>query len=137
MQLIEQTLTFCRNLLPKDTSEQKEEKKATETKVFNANEEILLKKEDRDEEFFYAPTKKKKGPKGKSGGDDMAKKPIKHNAETFKLFDTLGLEAPIRVSDVPALVEELEKKMETCKEKIERFEEHKEEMKKKIEAGAL
>merc|ERR1712078_881554 len=98
---------------------------------------VLLSKENRDEEFFFAPTKqKKKGPKGKSAGDELSKKPIKHNAETFKLFDTLGLEAPIHLSDVPPLVEILEKKIEATQEKVDAWESQKEEMKKQIYEGA-
>merc|ERR1712187_1031160 len=83
------------------------------------------------------PTKKKGGPKkGKASGDE-SKKPIKHNAETFKLFDTLGLEAPITVADVPALLEKLDKQMETYQEKVQAWEDHKEEMKRKIQEGEV
>merc|ERR1712007_337937 len=66
-----------------------------------------------------------------------SKKPIKHNAETFKLFDTLGLEAPITVADVPALLEKLDKQMETYQEKVQAWEDHKEEMKRKIQEGEV
>merc|ERR1719498_1010223 len=48
--LIEQTVKFCKGLLPQDVGDKKE---------------------------------------------DVSKKPIKHNAETFKLFDSLKLDAPI------------------------------------------
>merc|ERR1712190_281237 len=75
--------------------------------------------------------------KGKASGDDSKKKPIKHNAETFKLFDTLGLEAPITVADVPPLLEKLEKNMETYQEKVQAWEDHKEEMKRKIQEGEV
>merc|ERR1712151_212408 len=98
--LIEQTMKFCKGLLPQDAVETKEEKKDT---VFNNKdgEVVLGKKEDRADEWYFCPTKKKGGAakKGKASNDDMSKKPIKHNAETFKLFDTLGLEAPITVAD--------------------------------------
>merc|ERR1719421_911038 len=88
MVLIEQTITFCKGLLPQEKAEEKEEKKET---VFNNKdgETVLLRKEARDEEFYYAP----KGKKGKSASsDDASKKPIKHNAVTFKLFDDLKVE---------------------------------------------
>merc|ERR1712039_1157839 len=75
--------------------------------------------------------------KGKASGDDSKKKPIKHNAETFKLFDTLGLEAPITVADVPPLLEKLEKNLETYQEKVQSWEDHKEEMKRKIQEGEV
>merc|ERR1712013_860754 len=134
--LIEQTVKFCKGLLPQDAAEQKEEKKET---VFNNKdgEVVLSKKEDRADEWYFCPTKKKGGPKkGKASGDE-SKKPIKHNAETFKLFDTLGLEAPITVADVPALLEKLDKLMETYQEKVQAWEDHKEEMKRKIQEGEV
>merc|ERR1711861_50042 len=64
MVLIEQTITFCKGLLPQEKAEEKEEKKET---VFNNKdgETVLLRKEARDEEYYYAPTAKKKGKKGK------------------------------------------------------------------------
>merc|ERR1712232_419453 len=135
--LIEQTVKFCKGLLPQDAAEQKEEKKET---VFNNKdgEVVLSKKEDRADEWYFCPTKKKGGPKkGKASGDESKKKPIKHNAETFKLFDTLGLEAPITVADVPPLLEKLEKNMETYQEKVQAWEDHKEEMKRKIQEGEV
>merc|ERR1712130_962862 len=132
--LIEQTITFCKGLLPQDKAENKEEKKET-TYNNKDGEFILLSKESRDEEFFFAPTKKKAQKKGKAAGDDMSKKPIRHNAETFKLFDTLGLEAPITVAEVPPLLERLEKQIEDCQAKVESWEAQKEEMKQKILDG--
>merc|ERR1712113_1027997 len=114
--LIEQTVKFCKGLLPQEAVEQKEDKKDT---VFNNKdgEVVLSKKEDRADEWYFCPTKKKGGPKkGKASGDE-SKKPIKHNAETFKLFDTLGLEAPITVAVVPALLEKLDKQMEIYQKK--------------------
>merc|ERR1712048_1403978 len=119
-----------------EAAEQKEEKKDT---VFNNKdgEVVLSKKEDRADEWYFTPTKKKGGPKkGKASGDE-SKKPIKHNAETFKLFDTLGLEAPITVADVPPLLEKLDKQMETYQEKVQAWEDHKEEMKRKIQDGEV
>merc|ERR1712050_492458 len=118
------------------TVETKEEKKDT---VFNnkAGEVVLGKKEDRADEWYFTPTKKKGGAKkGKAAGDE-SKKPIKHNAETFKLFDTLGLEAPITVAYVPPLLEKLDKQMETYQEKVQAWEDHKEEMKRKIQEGEV
>merc|ERR1719272_462645 len=90
--LIEQTIKFCKTLVGEKSEEKKEEAKAT---VFNnkEGEEVLLKKASRNEEMYYAATKKgKSAKKGKAEGD-VTKKPIKHNAETFKLFDSLKLDA--------------------------------------------
>merc|ERR1711862_945758 len=133
--LIEQTVQFCKDLLPKEVAEDKEEKKEI---VFNNKdgEVVLGKKEDRADEFYFAPTKKKGGAKkANKPAEDLTKKSIKHNAETFKLFDSLGLESPITVADVPALIEKLDKQMESFQEKVKAFEEQKEEMKRKILDG--
>merc|ERR1712187_592221 len=135
--LIEQTMKFCKGLLPQDAGEKKEEIKET---VFNNKdgEVVLSKKEDRADEWYFCPTKKKGGAKkGKASNDDVSKKPIKHNAETFKLFDTLGLEAPITVADAAPLFEKLEKQMEIYQEKVQAWEDHKEEMKRKIQEGEV
>merc|ERR1712013_710940 len=58
--LIEQTMKFCKGLLPQDAGEKKEESKET---VFNNKdgEVVLSKKEDRADEWYFCPTKKKGG----------------------------------------------------------------------------
>merc|ERR1712187_62002 len=134
--LIEQTIQFCKGLLPQEAAESKEEKKET---VFNNKdgEVVLGKKEDRANEFYFAPTKKKGGAKKNKPAEDKTKKTIKHNAETFKLFDSLGLEAPITVADVPALLEKLEKQTELYQEKVKAWEDQKDEMRRKILNGEI
>merc|ERR1719492_256352 len=87
---------------------------------------ILLSKDQREEEFYYAPTAAKK-----EGGS----KPIKHNAETFKLFDQLKLSAPITTADIPSTLEKLEEQLETYKEKVKAWEKNRDEKKQKILAG--
>merc|ERR1711953_1184861 len=134
--LIEQTVKFCKGLLPQDAAEKKEETKET---VFNNKdgEVVLGKKEDRADEWYFTPTKKKGAPKKGKPEGDVSKKPIKHNAETFKLFDTLGLEAPITVADVPPLIEKLEKSLETYQEKVQAWVDKKEEMKLSMKNGEV
>merc|ERR1711972_282807 len=92
--LIEQTIAFCNSLVQKKETDTKEEK--TETAHNNPEgTEVLLKKEDRDE-FYLMPTAKGKKGKAKKQGSkaEGSAKPIKHNAETFRLFDQLKLDAP-------------------------------------------
>merc|ERR1712046_246041 len=103
------------------------------------NTEILVKKEDRDE-FYFAPTAKgKKGKsnkKSKDGGDSA--KPIKHNAETFRLFDQLKLDAPITTDDIPPLLEKLEEQLTSYQDKVKEWELKREELKRRIlEDGVL
>merc|ERR1711881_735915 len=95
-------------------------------------ETVLLQKENREEEFYFAPTKKGKAGKKKGGEADTSKKPIKHNAETFKLFDSLKLDAPITIADIPPLLEKLNKQMEEYQAKVKDWEENRETLKKKI-----
>merc|ERR1712083_971902 len=136
MTLIEQTLLFCRNLTQTKGEEKKEETKETE---FNNPEgtEVLLKKEDRDE-YYFTPTKGKKGKsKAKSAKAEGGSKPIKHNAETFRLFDQLKLNAPITTDDVPALIEELEKQYESYKAKVKDWELKREEKIRKLLEGGV
>merc|ERR1719188_2016740 len=137
MTLIEQTISFCKSLSQPKESEAKEEKKDI---AHNNPEgtEVLAKKEDR-EEFFFVPTAKKKGKKSKgSSAAAGSSKPIKHNAETFRLFDQLKLDAPITTDDIPALLEKLEEQLVNYQEKVKVWEEKREEMKRKIlEEGVM
>merc|ERR1712217_445018 len=100
--MIKQTVKFCKGLLPHDAAEQKEEKKET---AFNNKdgEVVLAKREDRAEEWYVCPTKRKEVQRGAKHQAMNPKKPIKHNAETLKLFDALCLKPPITVADVPPL----------------------------------
>jgi len=115
--LIEQTISFCKSF----TQTKKEEKEETEKKdiILNAKEGDLvpLKKE---EEYYFAPTKAKKGGKSnkKGGKSEGGSKPIRHNAETFRLFDQLKLEAPITTDDIPSTLEKLEAQLDGYKEKV-------------------
>jgi len=132
--LIEQTEKWCKDLLPKDTADKKEEKKET---TFNNKdgEMVLASKSSRDEEMYFVCSKKKKGPKAKGAEGDVSKKPIKHNAETFKLFDSLKLDAPITTADIPALLVKLAEQKAMYEGKVKDWEANKEEMKRKIKEG--
>lgn len=134
--LIEQTIFFCKSLVADRGPAQAEEKKET-TKHDNPDgTEILVGKENREEEFYYAPTAaKKKGKSKNKGGKEGVSKPIKHNAETFKLFDQLKLNAPITTQDIPATLEKLEEQLESYKEKVAAWEIQKEDKKKAIMEG--
>merc|ERR1712032_906068 len=135
--LIEQTIKFCKSLLPKGETEQKEEKSEI---VYDNPEgsQVLLKKADRDE-WYFTPTKKGKGAKTKGkdakGDSGASSKPIKHNAETFRLFDQLKIDAPITTGDIPAALAKLEEEMSSYQGKIKKWEETREEQKRKIRSG--
>merc|ERR1711933_437436 len=134
--LIEQTIAFCESLTKKKAEAEEQDKKETDHGDAKGLE-VLMKKEDQDEEYYYAPTAKGKKSKGKKGAkaDGSSGKPIKHNAETFRLFDQLKLNAPITTDEVPALLEQLQEKLAEFQAKVKVWEETKEEQKKKILAG--
>lgn len=131
--LLEQTIKFCKSFQPKEA----EEKKEVAATVFDnkKDEVVLVDKSKREEEFYYAPTRKGKASKAKGKKDGGSAKPIKHNAETFKLFATLKIEAPITTDDIPACLEKLEAEMESYQEKIKDWEKNRDEKKAKILAG--
>merc|ERR1712083_899348 len=135
MGLIEQIIKFCTTLTSK--KEEAGTKEVKETEHTNPEgTQVLMKKEDRDEEYFHAPTAK--GKKGKKKGGAKAEgsaKPIKHNAETFRLFDQLKLNAPITTDEVPDLLEKLEAQLVEYNAKVKEWEDTKEEQKRKILAG--
>merc|ERR1712151_561300 len=135
--LVEQTILFCKGLVQSKDKEQKVEEKKT---VFDNpdNTEVLVKKEDRDE-YYFVPTAKKKGKSKQKTGKSEAggNKPIKHNAETFRLFDQLKIDAPITTGDIPGALEKLEAQLESYKLKVKEWEEKREEMKRKILEGTL
>merc|ERR1712113_1244231 len=91
-------------------------------------------KDDRDE-FYLEPTAKGKKGKIKPKKDESSSKPIKHNAETFQLFDKLKLDAPITTDDVPALLEKLDAKLVEFNSKVKKWEEQREDLKERILAG--
>merc|ERR1712060_539611 len=131
--LIEQTIAFCNSLTQKKADEKQEEKKDI---AHNNPEgtEVLVKKQDQ-EEFFMMPAKGKKSKSKKGGKAEGSAKPIKHNAETFRLFDQLKLDAPITTDEVPALLEKLEAQLTDYQEKVKVWEETKEEQKRRILDG--
>jgi len=132
--LVEQTIFFCKSLVHAKDEEKSEEKKEV---VHNNKdgEEILISKKDRDEEFYFVPTKGKKTKSKNKGSAAPSGKSIKHNAETFQLFDKLKLDAPLTTDDVPALLEKLEVQLEEYKAKVKEWEEKREDMKKAIIEG--
>merc|ERR1712061_715270 len=79
--------------------------------------------------------KKGKSKQKKDDGEATGNKPIKHNAETFRLFDQLKLDAPITTGDIPGILEKLEEKLEMYKLKVKDWEEKREEKKRRILEG--
>merc|ERR1712232_1216965 len=132
--LVEQCIAFCKALTQAKGPVEEEEKKEIKHDL-PKGAEVMVKKEER-EEFYLEPTAKGKKSKTKAKKDDGEKaKPIKHNAETFQLFDKLKLDAPITTDDVPALVEKLEAKLVEFNGKVKKWEEQREDLEERILAG--
>lgn len=118
--LLEQTITFCKNLLPKETEAEK-----IAADVAHTNPEgykVLKKKDERDEEFFSVATKKK-GPTKKNRA--APSNVIKHDAYTFRLFDALGTKAPSSVDQVADTMAELQAKLDKYNAEIATWQEKK------------
>merc|ERR1712083_803413 len=133
--LVEQCIAFCKSLtLAKGPVEKKEEKEVKHDVPKGG--EVLASKADRDMEYYFEPTARGKKGKSKAKKDEGEKaKPIKHNAETFQLFDKLKLDAPITTDDVPALLEKLDAKLVEFNGKVKKWEEQREDLKERILAG--
>jgi len=133
--LIEQTMFFCKTLGGQAKKEEVKEEKTETAHTNKDGEMVLVGKDQREEEFFYAPTATKKKSKGKKAA--TSSKPIKHNSETFKLFDQLKLQAPITTEDIPALLEKLEAQLESYSAKVKDWERDRDEKKAAILAGTF
>jgi uncharacterized coiled-coil DUF342 family protein len=132
--LLEQTILFCKSLVEDKGPAEKEAKKET---VHDNPEgtEVILGKENREEEYYYVPTAGKKKGKSNRKKETSGAKPIKHNAQTFQLFDQLKLNAPITTEDIPATLEKLEEQLAGFQEKVKQWEVNRDELKAKILAG--
>jgi len=115
--LLEQTLDWCKNQLPK-TEEAKEEEKKDVAAPDGVR--VLVGKKDRDTEMYFAATKKKA--LKKKGGDKAKASAIKHTAETFGIFDKLKVKAPMTTDDIPGLQGELQKQLDGYMEKVKVWE---------------
>lgn len=60
---------------------------------------------------------------------------IKHNAETFRLFDQLKVDAPITTDDLEKTLQTLNTQLEDYQNKIKEWEVNRDEMRKKILEG--
>ncbi len=124
--LVEQALTYVKNLIKSQEKAALEEKKEavdlTKAKPKEAKGEVLLPKSQRNEVFYFAPTKRK-GQNAKPNGDaQQAKeagatgpKKIKHDMGTLRQFAELELDAPLTADDCPPLIGKLEEKMTQLK----------------------
>uniref|UniRef100_A0A7S0ZNP3 Uncharacterized protein n=1 Tax=Noctiluca scintillans TaxID=2966 RepID=A0A7S0ZNP3_NOCSC len=129
--LLEQTILFCKGLLPKDADASGSKDKVVRDVVAPDGAMVLLSKDKREEEFYFAPTKKKTAAKG-----SKVKKPdskaIKHTMYTFQLFEKLKIDAPITTDDLPGTLAALEAQMASYNDKIKEWEAKRDELKRKI-----
>jgi len=126
--LLEQTIDYCKGMLPKDDSAVEEEKKDLASLAPAAGARVLLSKKDRETEMYFTATKKK-NLKKKAEKKGVA---IKHTAETFAVFEQLKVKAPLTVDDIPSLLESLEKSLAGYMEKVKVWEADRQ---KKVEAA--
>jgi hypothetical protein len=118
--LIEQTLSYCQNLLPKEKVEVVVEEKAAPDAQIDGRT-VLLSKKEREEDFFFSggKSKSKNKTKGKKKTTEVSENDkIKHTVESIQIFSTLKIAPPVKVSDIPACMEKLSKQLETYQEKV-------------------
>lgn len=128
MRLLEQTLLYCKKLLPKNHDEV-QEKKPVE---YNNPEGslIIIPKEDRSEEYLFAPPKprrhegkiRKRPPTSKLKKSKEAQQVLLHTPLSLKLFEELRIVPPVNTSDVPATIDEVEERLAEHQEKAKRWE---------------
>jgi len=111
--LLEQTITFCKNLLPKEKGEEETKKETS----FNNPEgyAVLKNKNDRDEEFYMTASKKKGLAKKNKAAPSQT---IKHDAWTFQQFDALKIKAPNTTKEIPDTLAQLQEKLDDFNFKI-------------------
>lgn len=80
--------------------------------------------------YFVATKKNKAAKKAKAAATQ-----IRHNAVTFKLFKELDLDAPITTDDIPAIIEQLEKKTKYYEDQLAEWEATRDAKKAAILAG--
>lgn len=133
MTLIEQTIAYCKSLVPDEVVKEeavKKEQTAPEGCIIQVREEVNM------EEFYCF--NKKKGKKKESKPEEKKKSGnvIKHNGHTFALFEQLKMDMPITLDDIPQTLTVLNEKLEECEALTKKFEDEKEEMKQKILDGS-
>jgi len=140
--IVEQAIKRCLKLWQKvfpnagvhlDAGDEKENKKETVYHNTSSALTVLIRKEDRQDEYFVPPTKQKKGhgKKVKAGGEapvDPYKMVIKPDPKITELFNSLELNPPSTVAEIPALLEKLEKKKEIHNNKVQEPQEEQGEM---------
>jgi len=120
--LLEQTIGYLKNLLPKEESVVVEEKKDAPAQVDGRS--VLLSKKERDEDFFFSGGKSKS--KNKSKGQKKApvaseNDKIRHTVESIQIYATLKVTPPVKVSDIPEILVKLKKQEESYTEKVKKW----------------
>lgn len=131
MTLIEQTIHYCKSLLPEEKVAEESKKPAVPEALDGM--EVIVKQEDNMEDFYCFKKKSKK--KEQKAPEKKTSNMIKHNGHTFALFEQLKMDMPITLDDIPQTLELLKEKLEECEAKTNKFEDEKEEMKAKILGG--
>lgn len=121
--LIEQTMSYCQNLLPKEAAPVVVKETAAPVAEIEGRK-ILMSKADREEDFFFSGGSKKS--KNKTKGKKVKAEPtmddkITHTVESIQIFANLKMKPPVKVSDVPACMEELKKQAKTYEEKVAKW----------------
>jgi len=133
--LLQQTLAYCRKLLPKDNEAEKERKPVE----YNNPEGslVIVPKEQRTEEFLFVPPKprrhegkvRKRPPTSKMKKTRTeGKQVLLHTPLSLSLFAELKIVPPVNTCDVPLTVDEVEERLEAIRKEAAQWEEKKKEL---------
>ncbi|EEQ97992.1 Nuclear segregation protein BFR1, putative [Perkinsus marinus ATCC 50983] len=111
IELVENTIKYCKTLAP----EEKKEEAAAKADVPTIDGTMaLVQKKDRVQNYYFAPTaQKKKGKHNKQGASQAA---FKHGLDTLQLFSDMKVDAPKNKDDVPKCIEDLNKRLAEYKD---------------------
>jgi len=123
--LIEQTLSYCQQLLPKEAAPVVVKEVAAPVAEIEGRK-VLMSKADREEDFFFSGSGGKKSSKNKNKGKKAKAAPtmedkITHTVESIQIFSNLKMKPPVKLSDLPACVEILKKQAKTYEEKVAKW----------------
>jgi len=124
--LMEQTIDYCKQLMPKIEAVEAEKKPELDGSAFQGFQMMASKKDRASEGAFLSGIKGRKALKtgaGKAAGEGVTKsKAIKHTAGTLESFTKLKMKAPTTTADLPDLVTKLEAACVSLKEEIAAWE---------------
>lgn len=121
--ILNQTISYCKNLLPKEEKEVVVVEKAAPAAEIDGRK-VILSKSVREEEFCFGTGKKKS--KNKQKGNKKAAvasmdDKIKHTVESIQIFSNLKITPPVRVAELPDIIVKLKEQQKGYEAKVAKW----------------